>query len=305
MVEAPPRRRGWPWCLATALLGCGSPTPADLTLAEVQALVGEAAPASPRVEPTPARARIGVVLAGRSVDLRVRFEAQVLELPFVVGQEVREGDIVARLDPRRAAEELEMSRADLEAARARRAELAVSLEDAEREATEATLLQSDGVVSRSTAADAQAERKKLESALRGAVAQLGRAKIRSTQLRRQLEERSLAAPFAGVVVQRYVDPGATVDSRVPVLRLLDRSTTRVRFGVEPTETGRWQAGRFVRVRSADGGRQWRATVTAVMPEVDPTTGEVIVDAEIEMPDDTTLAHGTAVYVDGEHAKDER
>lgn len=295
-----------------SLAGCEGAGPADLDARELAMLesgtephagvrerAGEHEGAGGSVEAAQGVASdgyVGVVLAGRSVEVRVPFTAEVVQLPVDVGDEVESGEVLARLDPRNAEDELRMSEAELRAARARRGEIDAGLAAARRTHEQALTLHRSGHASTDELAAAELRLEQLGASLARARAEIDGLATQVELQRRALQERSLTAPFAGVVAERYADPGARVGPSAPIVRLLDRSVTRIRFAVPASSRQRWARGRPLVVVSDDGARTWSAEVTTVTPEVDPVTHDVFVEGTLRLGAEPAVPHGTPVHV---------
>lgn len=79
----------------------------------------------------------------------------------------------------------------------------------------------------------------------------------------------IVAPYGGTVARRYVDDGEVVAAGRPVFRLLETDRLEVRVGLTPRAAGTLQIGDLVDVRI--GNRTGKATLIALLPELDPQT----------------------------------
>jgi RND family efflux transporter MFP subunit len=155
----------------------------------------------------PGRAR-----AGQEVNLSFRVSGPLIELPVSVGDEVKEGDVVARIDPEDYVNALGSVDGQLMQARAvaTRAEADFGrIQNVYREDPGATS-KSALDLARSARDASAAAVKSMQSALK-----IAQDKVYYT---------SLAAPFSGVVVETYVENFETVLPKQPILRLLDPSS---------------------------------------------------------------------------------
>jgi RND family efflux transporter MFP subunit len=82
----------------------------------------------------------------------------------------------------------------------------------------------------------------------------------------------VTAPFDGVVVRRWHNPGDLVDASAsdPILRFADPARTEVEALVPATAVPRISAGESATVSGPSGAR-WTATVARTPPSVDATT----------------------------------
>jgi macrolide-specific efflux system membrane fusion protein len=240
-------------------------------------------------------------------------EAGILvELAAREGLQVREGDVLARIDGTEAELLLQRARMELEAA-AKNAtnELAVLTADKTREVAQEIFQRTNegaqrykGSISQTDLDRLRLDAEKAELALRQARHDLELAKL-TWQLKQneldfaahRVERRQITAPLSGVVVEvrrrrgEWVEPGQTV---VRVIRL-DRLQAE---GFLDARQARGLLGGSVTLRteqeSAESAEQYRGQIVFVSPEVDPINRQVRVLAELENPDLTLQpgVHGT-------------
>lgn len=180
----------------------------------------------------------------------------VKSLPFVEGQAVKAGALLAQLDDR------EMQAA-ADHAQAAHAQAASNFDRTQKLADQKLVSQSELDDSRSN--------------LQMAEADLEVAKV-------HLEKTHIRAPFDGVVGRRLTSVGAWLKPGDPVTDLARLSTLRVAFAAPEHLLGELRPGREVRVRTpAWPDREFTGTLTVVDPIVDPATRTVHLLAEIPNP----------------------
>ena len=186
---------------ALLLSGCFPDASADTT--DAAASAADVALAVPIVTVLPnaatsARSFVGRVQPRSTVDLAFQIHGQMIRRPVSEGDSLKEGELIAMLDP--VSYELAVTRAEA-AARLAQTEFDRISPLVGRVSTRAQL---DG---------AEAERVQAETSLREA--------------RRALEQTRMTAPFPALVARTLVEEYANVTSAVPVLRLQDISEMRV------------------------------------------------------------------------------
>lgn len=162
----------------------------------------------------PGRAR-----AGQEVNLSFRVSGKLLELPVSVGDKVKTGAKVARLDPKDFKQALNSAQSTLDAARAnyRRAEadydrlIRVQEQDAGATSQRAVDL----------ALSVRDQARAAAAALEAGV-EIARDRLGYTELK---------APFNGEVVETYVENFQTVAASRPILRLVDPSTIEMTVSI--------------------------------------------------------------------------
>lgn len=164
----------------------------------------------------PGRAR-----AGQEVNLSFRVTGPLIELPVDVGDEVKAGDVVARIDPQDYMNALGAADGQVRAAQARARKAAADYQRVQNVYKEDPGATSETAVDLARAArdSSRATASSLVSASRAA--------------RNKVEYTTLEAPFSGVIVETYVENFETVLAKQPVMRLLD--PTSIEFVVSVPE----------------------------------------------------------------------
>jgi membrane fusion protein (multidrug efflux system) len=126
-----------------------------------------------------------------------------------------------------------------------------------------------------------------------AEAKLAVAKASLAQADTLLRYGQMAAPFAGVITMRYVDPGAFVPAATgnsspaaaAVVTLMDFSVIRAQVAVPETEASRVRVGEPVSI-SVDGlpGRNFTASVSRQSYALDEATRTLLVEADLPNSD---------------------
>ncbi len=104
-----------------------------------------------------------------------------------------------------------------------------------------------------------------------------------------LDNRTIEAPFAGVVGLPQVDMGDRVDESVPLATLDDRSRIHVEFDVPESFSSRVQRGDTVELRAWSlPQRLFEGVVSATASRLDPETRTLRVRATVQNDDDILL-----------------
>jgi len=122
------------------------------------------------------------------------------------------------------------------------------------------------------------------AALDTAAADLARAEARTARARDDLANRTLRAPFAGIVGFPLVDPGSVVDADTMIGSLDDLSSIRVDFRVPERFFGDVAVGAAVRAETQVWPDEVFAGVIGVSRRVDPVTRSFDVRARIDNQD---------------------
>jgi multidrug resistance efflux pump len=187
---------------------------------------------------------------------------------------------VARFDPAAAREALAMAQAEVRVAQGEAAQASAMARHASRRLATERVLVEQGISAAHEIDDAAADRARHGAASSSAAGRIAGAKARVLQLERELSQTSLVAPFRGQISLVYREAGAQAGPSKPVVRLVDTSSSFVRFAVPPVDVAAFRTGVSVEVVLDGVGVTLAATVRDVAPEVDPPSGKIFVEAEI-------------------------
>ena len=246
-----------------------------------------AACSKPAPPPEPVRAVKTVVIAPATTgstyeyaaEIRARVESRLgfrvggkmVERPVNVGDTVKPGQLLARLDPR----DLRLGE---DVARAAVAGAAVNLQQAEADFKRYRDLRDQGFIS-------GAELERRETTLKVARAQLAQARAQSGVQGNQAAYAALTADVGGVVTGVEVEPGMVVAAGAPVLRLAHDGPRDVVFSVPEDKVALLQsvaarrAPVQVRLWSGTAG-DLPATIREISAAADPVTRTFVVKADL-------------------------
>lgn len=236
----------------------------------------------------------GTVQARVPLALSARVTSTVVAVMADVGDEVRAGQLLVTLDDRdlgarraavggqQLAQARQVEAADAGVARARAdLDLAQARHRREQDLHRQGFLSAAALeVSQAAARAATAGLASAEAALAARRAEQGvlvqEARVADTQL----GHTRLAAPMAAVVVQRLVEPGATVAPGVPILRLVDPATAWVAMRVDEAQIARVHKGQAATIRLRSG-EQLPGRVARIAMQSDAATRELDVHVAFE------------------------
>ena len=211
---------------------------------------------------------VGTARARQAVDLLPDSSGRITRIAFRPGDRVEAGAVLLELDDR-------AEQADLKAADATLAEAVAAFD--RQQSLNRTGSASDAAFQTARAALLRAE------------AERDRAGI-------ALENRSLRAPFGGVVGLTDLVEGQLIDTATPIATLDDLSVIEVDFSVPETLLPRLQRGQRVELTSAAWpGRVFGGEISRIDSRVDATTRSLALRAEIAN-DDRALAGGMFLQV---------
>ena len=241
---------------------------------------------------------LGVIIPHETVNVSTRFDSRLEKLEVEVGQTVREGQVLARLDTRSLSQDLAAAEASLQGSRAE--ERAAGLALAEARAKRARYFTPRslelGVYSQEELDKVRYEESTANARLQAARAQTLQRRAEATELRQNLDDATLVAPFDGVVAAKLTSPGARLAAGQPVLKLLGTGGWKVRFAVPEDAARRLQPGVPVEVHAVQRRLALGCTVESVAPEVDSAARLVFATATFNQPPPPEVSTGMVVHV---------
>ncbi len=187
------------------------------------------------------------VEAERKVDVAAKTTARCRTLDVEVGDEVKQGQVLA---------------------------------DLERDEAEATYAQTEVTV-RQNKTTYELAREQFEDGL-GPKVEMDNARFAYEQSlatletqRIQLENLTIRAPISGIVTQRDIQPGMLVSNGFLAFRIVDPSSYILTISPPEREMARLQIGQVAKVSiDALRGRQFDARIRRINPSVDPISGTI-------------------------------
>ena len=238
--------------------------------------------------PTAPEGFLGIVIAPETVDVTTQLEARIRSIEVRLGDHVKRGAVLARLDTRSALHDLEMARADLVTARTERERTGIELAEAEerlkrRGAVVTVRGETVGTVSEEELSASKYQEKLAAVRVAAADASIEAKQVRLQQLGALVAEGAVRAPFDGTITARYVDVGAMIQRGAPIVRVIEGGQLRVRFAVPEPRASKMRAGAPVRI--VVDGVALAGTVEKVSPEIDASARVLFAEARIEAADD--------------------
>lgn len=211
---------------------------------------------------------LGTAMANESVDITANVTETISEIDFSDGQEVTKGDVIARLSQQEEA-------AQLAAAQARQKENRRELDRLN------TLLKNKAAAQR-------------EYDERLTLIEVTKQEVEAIDAR--IADRTLRAPFDGVLGIRRVSVGALVQPGELITTIDDLSSIKLDFTVPSIYLSSLKVGTPIEAKAAGfENRVFRGEVASVNSRIDPVTRSVLVRALIPN-EDATLKPGLLMQV---------
>jgi len=210
-----------------------------------------------------------VVEAVRQSTVSAQIAGRIVEIRFDVGDTVKKGEVIVRIDERAAGQAVAATEAQV-----READAAARNARVNYERTKQLLAQK--FVSQAALDKAEADAKQAQARLAAMLAGAGQAAT----------ERSFAtivAPYSGVVAARHVELGEMAVPGKPLMTGFDPSTLRAVANVPQAQVAAIQAGGKARIEVPSLGRWVDVRQVTIVPSADPRTHTTRV--RLELPED--------------------
>ncbi len=215
------------------------------------------------------RVYAGRAVASRVAQLGFKRGGEIELLHVDIGHRVEAGDRLAALDTQALQSQLRRAQAEVNLAKANLMALEAESQLASNTERRFRKLREQGHASQQTYDEARLSLRAKQAQLNVARANLERAVAAQQVVEVDIDEAAITAPFAGVIQARYVDEGTQINPGEPALRLVEADHREAHIGVPAALGMRLQTDRVYSMRWNE--REFEATLSAVLPEVDPST----------------------------------
>ncbi|WP_457390088.1 efflux RND transporter periplasmic adaptor subunit, partial [Roseateles sp. P5_E1] len=232
----------------------------------------------------------GAIQPARRADLRAEVAAVVLQVAKDNGERVRAGDLIIRLDPTSIRDGLTSADEALRAAQQ-------SFEQTERVLARQRTLNQQGMISMQGLEDAEVRRNAAQS-------ELAAAKARAVTARQQVSRTEIRAPFDGVVSERKISVGDTVQIGRELIKVIDPASMRFEGQVSADRLGELKLGQPVSFRiNGFGDAEFRGKLARIDAAANATTRQVELIAEFN--DRSKAPQVSGLYAEGRVESAER
>lgn len=224
---------------------------------------------------------VGNLIGLQTVDIAPRTGGRLLSVNVQLGDSVRRGQAIAKVEDREIAEQVRQAEASMEVSKATIRQREADLKVAELNFDRSKNLYSRQLLAKQALDDA-------ESRYLAAVAQVDLAKAQQAQnearlqeLRFNLQNTTVVSPVNGFVGKRNVDPGAMVNTNTAIASVVEISRLKLVVNVVEKDLRMVNAG-DVGVVEVDAypGEKFNGRIARVAPVLDPATRTAPIEIEI-------------------------
>jgi HlyD family secretion protein len=228
---------------------------------------------------------VGNLVGAATVDAVPRSQGRLDAVFVKLGDPVRLGQPIAKIEDREIVEQIKQAEATLNVSQAtirqRQADLKLAQNNMERSKS----LYERDLLPRQTFDDTDARYQAAQAQLELSMAQLEQTKSRLDELKINLANTVITAPVDGFIGKRTLDPGASVGVNTSFISVVDIRTVRLVINVVEKDLRRIHQGTAVEVEvDAYPGEKFMGRVARLAPILDPATRTAQV--EIEIPNST-------------------
>jgi RND family efflux transporter MFP subunit len=226
---------------------------------------------------------VAVAFAQQSADVVARSEGRLEEVCVNLGDHLKPGDVIARLEFSSVAQQLMRANAAARSAQAEERDAEIELADAEARYTRRKVLAEAGVLSKEELEAAQVQVARAESRVEAKEAHRAEQMVEIRLAEESLHNTVIRAPFLGDVAARYVDSGATVHTGSPIVSLIKPNDLWVRFAVPKAKQASVNIGSMASFLVESSNLPIPAVIGHVSPGVAAASQELIVEAKLQIP----------------------
>jgi HlyD family secretion protein len=239
----------------------------------------------------------GYVTARRRATVSSKVTGKVIEVNVEEGMDVREGQVLARLDDSTLQAALRLYRAQYEAAKQQIPETEVRLAQARTQLQRQERLRSEGLNTPNDIDNAKAEVDSLVARIASAQEDVKVAQSQIAMQQTAIDDTIIRAPFTGVALSKDAQPGEMVSpvsagggfTRTGISTIVDMRSLEIEVDVNESYINRVRAGQPV-TAVLDAYPDWQipANVIAVVPTADRQKATVLVRISFKQLDPRIL-----------------
>jgi RND family efflux transporter MFP subunit len=225
---------------------------------------------------------VGNLIGEATVEVVPRVNGRLQAVNVKLGDPVRKGQIIARVEDREIQEQVRQAEASYQVSQASIRQREADLKLAKTNLDRSRSLFERQLLPQQTYDDTEARYQAALAQVDLAKAQFEQAKARLDELKITLSNTIIMSPVDGFVGKRMLDPGAFASTNAPVASVVDISRVRMVANLVERDVRRVPTGTGANVEvDAFPGEKFKGRVSRIAPVFDPATRTA--EIEIEVP----------------------
>ena len=215
---------------------------------------------------------VGNLIGLQTVAIAPRTGGRLLSVNVQLGDRVRRGQVLAKVEDREIVEQVRAAEASQEVAKATIRQREADLNVAKLNFDRSKNLFERQLLAKQALDDAESRHLAAVAQLDLSTAQLSQNAARLEELKINLQHTSVTSPVDGFVASRSVDPGAMVNTNTSIASVVDISRLRLVVNVVEKDLRMVSAGDIAEVEvDAYPGEKFSGQIARVAPVLDPAT----------------------------------
>jgi RND family efflux transporter MFP subunit len=228
---------------------------------------------------------VGNLIGLQTVDVAPRTAGRLLSVNVQLGDSVRRGQVMAKVEDREIVEQVRAAEASQEVAKATIRQREADLKVAELNFERSKNLFSRQLLAKQALDDAESRYMASVAQLDLSKAQLSQNDARLQELQFNLNNTIITSPVDGFVGKRNVDPGAMVNTNTAIASVVEISRLKLIVNVVEKDLRMVNAGDIGIVEvDAYPGEKFNGRIARVAPVLDPATRTASIEIEIPNSD---------------------
>jgi RND family efflux transporter MFP subunit len=224
---------------------------------------------------------VGNLIGEQTVDVVPRTGGRITAMLVKMGDPVRKGQVIARIEDREIVEQVRQAEASHQVAEATIRQRDADLNLAQTNVERSRNLYARQLLPKQTLDDAEARYLSSIAALDLSRAQLAQSAARLEELRINLGNTNVVSPVNGFVGKRNLDVGAFASNNQPVASVVDISSLRLVANVVEKDLRAVSVGDSAQVEvDAYPGEKFPGRIARLAPVLDPATRTASMEVEI-------------------------
>jgi len=227
----------------------------------------------------------GNILPKQEVDVYPKVGGEILEKLYVEkGDRIKAGQIIGIINRETITAKLNKAKAALNSAKANLTQIEANLKSIKKDYERIKKLYEQKVVPKQRLDHITAQYEATLAARELAIAQINQAKATLKEIKIIYNNHTITAPISGLVTARYVDEGAMMDRKKPVIRITDDSVVKVNVAINEKDLPYVKIGQKAYIYvDAYPKKVFKGEIKIINPRVDPATRTVNVEIHISNP----------------------